>query len=448
MNNSIRQIRFRLWFLLLRALGIAVFSTLALFLILITYFMIYSDDFNRLRPDLLARLEGYYLGHGSWEGVEELFSTPGNNDGHRRWVYLLDQNGKVVLDLENQNSAIVGSMYEVRRTDYVIELRANGKRVGQLVDASDTFPYRRDLILLMGLLFPFGLISFFLSLLTIFIGVLLVQRLVNPLAEVIAKAQDVAKGRLDARVTVRGPQDLRALNESFNEMAGALEQNDRQRRAMLADVAHELRTPLAIIRGRLEGIVDGVYSENGPQVSMALEQTYALERLVDDLRLLTLAETRQLQFDKQEVNLEAVIPRVLELFSAEAEEKKIALSFPEKNGDLSVLTDPQRFEQVLSNLLANALRYIPEGGRVWVTAKEVPHGVQITVNDNGPGIPAEDLPFIFDRFWRKEKSRTRASGGTGLGLAIAKQLTEAQGGKIEARNLPEGGLQVVVTLKK
>ncbi len=448
MNNSIRQIRFRLWFLLLRALGIAVFSTLALFLLLISYFLVYSDEFGNLRPDIIGQMEAYYLGHGSWEGVEQLLPAAGNNDGPGRWAYLLDKDGTVLLTTEGANSSLIGSTYDAGSTDSVIELYARGQVVGRLVDPSDGFPDRRNLIFLVGLLFPFGVISFFLSLLTIFIGVLLVQRLVNPLAEVVAAAREVANGKLDARVAVSGPQDLRALNESFNEMAMALEYSDKQRREMLADIAHELRTPLSVIRGRLEGIIDGVYPENGPQVSMALQQTYALQRLVDDLRLLTLAETRQLQFDKRNVNVGNIITGILEMFSAEAEENNISLSFTEKSENLTVEIDPQRFEQVLSNVLGNALRYVPNGGRVWVTANETPDSLRITVNDNGSGIPAEDLPFIFDRFWRKEKSRARASGGTGLGLAIAKQLIDAQGGTIEARNLPEGGLQVVVTLRK
>jgi two-component system OmpR family sensor kinase/two-component system sensor histidine kinase BaeS len=448
MNKSTRQIRFRLWFLLLRALGIAVFSTLALLLLLISYFLIYSDEFGRMRPDIIGRLEGYYLGHGSWEGVEQILPTTGNHHDDGRWVYLLDQDGRVVLDTTDSNSPVTGSKYAVSHTDFVIDLYANGEKVGQLVDSSNSFPFRGNLIFLVGLLFPFGVISFFLSLLTIFIGVLLVQRLVNPLAEVIAAAREVANGKLDARVTVSGPQDLRVLNESFNEMAASLERNDRERREMFADIAHELRTPLSIIRGRLEGIVDGIYSVDGSQVSMALEQTYLLQRLVDDLRLLTLAETRQLPFDKRDVNVGELIERVLEMFSAEAREKNITLTFPEKNGNLSVEIDPQRFEQVISNLLGNALRYVPNGGKIWVTANESADSLRITVNDNGAGVPAEDLPYIFDRFWRKEKSRSRASGGTGLGLAIAKQLIEAQGGVIEAHNLPEGGLQVVVEIRK
>jgi len=181
---------------------------------------------------------------------------------------------------------------------------------------------------------------------------------------------------------------------------------------------------------------------------MTLEQTYLLQRLVDDLRLLTLAESRQLPFDKRDVNIGAVIERALEMFSAEAQEKNISLSFSEKNENLSVFVDPQRFEQIVSNLVGNAIRYVPEGGKVWVTADEMADGSRITVNDNGDGLPPEDLPYIFDRFWRKEKSRARLSGGTGLGLAITKQLVEAQGGTIEAKNLPEGGLQVSIKWAK
>jgi two-component system OmpR family sensor kinase/two-component system sensor histidine kinase BaeS len=299
-----------------------------------------------------------------------------------------------------------------------------------------------------AILLPIGIISFILALFLVVVAILLVRRFVNPLADVIYAARAVANGNLSTRIETQGPQDLRSLSESFNEMASSLEKNDKERREMLADVAHELRTPLSVIRGRLEGIIDGVYEENGSQVSTALEQTYILERLIEDLRLLTLAETRQLQFDKRNLDVGQLIESTIEMFSAEASEKNIALVFNEKRGNLFAILDPQRFEQVMSNLIGNALRYVNEGGKVWVTANEINDGLKITVNDNGTGIPQEDLPFIFDRFWRKDKSRSRTSGGTGLGLAIAKHLIEAQGGTIEARNLDEGGLQVMIELKK
>jgi signal transduction histidine kinase len=258
----------------------------------------------------------------------------------------------------------------------------------------------------------------------------------------------VADGKFNTRISSQGPQDLRRLSESFNEMASSLERNDRERREMLADIAHELRTPLSVIRGRLEGIIDGIYTADGGQVSLALEQTYLLERLVDDLRLLTLAETRQLNFEKKSVDLAQLAHHTIDMFAAEAQEKNISLALETGGGNHKVELDPQRMEQVIGNLIGNSLRYIPGGSKIWLTLEETQGSVRLSVNDNGPGVAEDELPFLFDRFWRKDKSRARNTGGTGLGLAIAKQLVEAQGGMIEAVNLPDGGLQVVLTIKK
>lgn len=442
MGSSVGRIRRRLLFLLLRAFVFVVFLSFLFFTLIIGYFLTSSS--TPVPFPFVSKLEGYYLARGNWDGVEDAFdSISGLNTLS---TLLLDQDQRVVFDRRPGSDSMVGSSYEIRSSDMVFNLSARGENVGYLVITNHSIVQRFGIA--RAIIFPVAVISFVLAIFLVLISTLLIRRFVNPLADVIYAARAVASGKLDTRIPMEGPQDLQSLSESFNEMATSLERSDRERREMLADIAHELRTPLSVIRGRLEGIVDGVYAEDGPQVSMALEQTYALQRLVDDLRLLTLAETRQLQFDKQNVDVGDVIQRVLAMFSAEAEEKKIALSFPEKDGDLSVLIDPQRFEQVLSNLIGNSLRYVPEGGRVWVTASGMPDCVQVAVNDNGSGIPAADLPFIFSRFWRKEKSRARSSGGTGLGLAIAKQLIEAQGGSIEARNLPEGGLQVMITLKK
>jgi len=274
------------------------------------------------------------------------------------------------------------------------------------------------------------------------IGLLLTRRMVLPLAEVTAAAKEVADGDLSARVRVEGPDDLKILSDSFNQMADALERNDRERRDMLADIAHELRTPLTVLRGKLEGILDGIYPADQEHIVPALEETYLLERLVDDLRLLTLAESRQLPFEKKELDLSDLSRHVISLFQAQAEENKIQLELEGADSHPQALLDPQRTEQVIGNLIGNALRYVPEGGRVWVDVRRDGDTVLVSVNDNGPGVPEDELPHLFNRFWRGDKSRTRASGGAGLGLAIARQLVEAQGGRISAADLPGGGLQV------
>jgi len=167
---------------------------------------------------------------------------------------------------------------------------------------------------------------------------------------------------------------------------------------------------------------------------------------VDDLRLLTLAETRQLHFEKKNIDLAQLAQHSIDMFAAQAREKNISLSLEKGNGDFAIELDPQRTEQVIGNLIGNALRYTPESSKVWIVLERTADSIRLEINDNGTGVSNEDLPFLFDRFWRKEKSRSRSSGGTGLGLAIAKQLIEAQGGKISASNLPAGGLQIQILL--
>jgi signal transduction histidine kinase len=441
MQSSVSEIRRRLLFLLLRAFVVVLFLSFFLFTFILGYFL--SSSSTPIPLPFIKTLEGYYLGKGSWEGVASVVNSMQGFDSMS--MLLLDADQHVILDHRPQAASLSGAWPGPRQRDVIFDLTANGNTVGYLVFTPFTIAQR--FAFARAIFFPVGIISFVLALFLVIVVTLLFRRFVNPLADVIYAAHSVASGKLDTRIPTTGPQDLRSLSESFNEMAASLERSDRERRDMLADIAHELRTPLSIIRGRLEGIVDGIYPENGPQVSMALEQTYAMQRLVDDLRLLTLVETRQLPFDMREVNAGDVINRVIDIFSAEVQEKNISLSFTEKNGNLVVLIDPQRFEQIVGNLLGNALRYVPEGGKVWVTANEIDEAVRITINDQGPGVPEEDLPFIFDRFWRKDKSRSRTTGGMGLGLAIARQLVEAQGGTITAMNLPEGGLQVVVELK-
>lgn len=441
MQNSIREIRRRLFLLLARAFVIVSFLSFAFFLFVTGYFLTSSS--SPIPFPLVDVLEGYYLANKSWDGVEAAFES--NEEFQLLNTILLDEEQYIIFDLRPDSVSATASTYQLQPNDIMFEIKVNNDIVGYLIISSSfssRFGFAR------AILFPIGIISFILILFIVVVAILLLRRFVNPLADLIYASRAVANGKFDTRISSEGPQDLQSLAENFNEMASSLERNDKERREMLADVAHELRTPLSVIRGRLEGIIDGVYEENGIQVSTALEQTYILERLIEDLRLLTLAETRQLQFDKRNVNVAELIERTIEMLSAESQEKNISLSFTERNGNLTAELDPQRFEQVMSNLIGNALRYINEDGKVWVTANETDEGLQITVNDNGAGIPEEDLPFIFDRFWRKEKSRSRTAGGTGLGLAIAKQLVEAQGGTIEAKNLSEGGLQVKIELKK
>jgi signal transduction histidine kinase len=444
MHPSVREIRTRLLTLLVGAFIFVILLTLIFFLFVVSYFL--TSQTSPISMPFIGSFQGYYIGHGNWDGIETAFDSVADDQLNSLPTLLLDENQHIVLDRDADPATTKGSSYDLKPNDVYFILEVEGKKVGTLVVTSST-PWNR-LGVARAVIFPVGVISFLLSIFLIIIATLLVRRFVNPLADVIYAAREVTNGKLGTRISSEGPQDLRSLSDSFNEMAASLERNDRERRDMFADIAHELRTPLTIIRGRLEGIVDGIYAADSGQVPLALEQTYLLERLVDDLRLLTLAETRQLHFEKNPVDLAKLVQHSIDMFAAQAREKNISLSLEKGNGDFAVELDPQRTEQVIGNLIGNALRFIPEGGKVWIVLERTAEAIRLEINDNGTGVSNEDLPFLFDRFWRKDKSRSRSSGGTGLGLAIAKQLIEAQGGKISAGNLPEGGLQVVVELKQ
>lgn len=448
--HSVRSIQFRLFTLLLRALATVVLLS-ALFLFLLTALFI-GRSFAISRffgSPLFTSLETYYLAHGNWEGVNSVFAQQAISPFPRalpRWedAMLLDENGRILVDHGRIDTDLIGTNYLARKSDVRQVLQVNGKQVGTIVLWGTSYPHAW--LLVFQLLRPVVILSFLPAVLTLVIGLLLTRRVVTPLSEVIAAAQSVAAGDLTTRVKSRGPDDLRVLSDSFNHMADSLQLNDRERRAMLADIAHELRTPLTVIRGRLEGILDGVYAADDVHIAQVLEETYLLERLVEDLRLLTLAESGQLHFDLKPVHLGEIAERAVSLFEAEAAEHAITLSLEVDPGLTTIQADPQRAEQVIGNLLSNAVRYISNGGRVEIRVAKIPGSVELTIADNGPGVSEEDIPHLFDRFWRGERSRTRSAGGVGLGLAIAKQLVEAQGGNIYAHNQPEGGLLVGFSL--
>jgi two-component system OmpR family sensor kinase/two-component system sensor histidine kinase BaeS len=436
-SDSVLSIRFRLLLLLMQAFGVMVLLTVILMLGLFAVYVGTGAWRPGTRVLVGAPLQAYYLGHGNWSGVEVLDQAPRgivSLETAHEWqrMILLDGAGRIVLDRGRADTARVGQVYQPQPADLVSPLKAGGEVVGTLVLPRDS-PWESARVLL-ELLLPVTVISFFTGGLTLIIGMFLMRRVVTPLADVIAAAHSVAAGDLTTRVQVCGPGDLRGLSESFNHMADALERSDRERRALLADVAHELRTPLTVIRGRLEGVVDGIYPADEAHVAPVLEQAYVLERLVEDLRQLTLAETRQLPFERQPIDLGEIAARTVEVFSAEAAETGIALSLQSAPALPHVLADPQRVGQVIGNLLSNALRYTPPGGQVRLSVDWQEAGVRLAVTDTGEGIAAEDLPRVFDRFYRGEKSRARASGGAGLGLAIAKAWVQAMGGQIGAES--------------
>lgn len=272
--------------------------------------------------------------------------------------------------------------------------------------------------------------------LAIALGAILSWQIVRPLRSLTQGARRVAAGDLSQRVKVSSGDEVGQLGSAFNAMAEALERDEVARRNLLADVAHELRTPLTVIEGTADAILDGVFEPTPDRIRAIKEEASQLSRTVADLRDLSLAEAGHLVLRRIGTDVADLISGALPGAEFAASLKGIALT-ARVDDDLPELTvDPARVRQVLSNLLGNAIRHTPSGGSVVVTARrqDDPPGVVLSVEDTGEGIPAEDLPHVFERFYRVDRSRSRRSGGSGLGLAIAQQLVEAHGGRIWAES--------------
>jgi two-component system sensor histidine kinase BaeS len=282
-------------------------------------------------------------------------------------------------------------------------------------------------------------------------GSLAFRRIGRPIADLMAAADSIANGDLSVRVDEHIPGEFGRLASRFNRMTAELERAEQRRHNMTADIAHELRTPLHIIQGNLEGIVDGVYEPTGEHIAATLEETRLLTRLVNDLQTLSLAEAGQLPLHPVRFAAADLLADVAASFAGPAAEQGVDLRVeaPDDARGLELNADPDRLDQVLSNLVANSLRYTPPGGRITLRAAPAPGpaGVRLTVADTGTGIPQEDLPYVFDRFWRGDRSRARVPGtGSGLGLAIAKQLVLAHGGTINVDSQPGQGTVFTIEL--
>jgi signal transduction histidine kinase len=447
MDYSTNGVRRRLFTLQLRSYIIMVFITMAIVLGAVIIALFHTASNSPLeRLPIISRLEGFYIGNAyKWDGVEQVNLTKiEEGQNFWQWSYLVDQNGNILKDFNQKQSNLVGTRYQPSSHDVAVDLVLNGKSIGKIVLNASPFIVRLGAF--TAILIPVGVISFFLAIFLIISNYFLVRRIINPLSAMIATAKEVASGNLKARVSVSKPDDLMGLNDTFNQMVEALDETNTNRREFLADIAHELRTPITIMRGRLEGIMDGIYCADDSHIAPILQETYLLERLVDDLRTLTLAETRQLHFDRKSTQLEQVVKNTMDVFSAQAEAQNILINLVSDSTTGTVFADPQRLEQVIGNVLNNSLRHVKKDGKIEIEIKTEGEKSILLISDDGPGVSDEDLPHLFDRFWRKDKSRSRQTGGSGLGLAIAKQLIDGQGGVISASNRPTGGLTIQIEL--
>ena len=414
------------------------------------------------------QLEAYYQEHGSWEGVQEVLPQHGRSQGSgggqgRGFGQGQGQGlgaGVTRLRVADTRRVVVA---DSRGTDYGVQLSStelanavalkNGWiTVGYLLlDGGVNLGQSEERFLVSRLnisVLTGGLIAAGVSLV---LALILSYSLLRPVMELKNAASQLGGGDLKQRVPVRGNDELAEMARSFNRMADSLQQAQESRRAMTADIAHELRNPLAVQRANLEALQDGVYPLTVENLQPILEQNQLLTRLVDDLRTLALVDAGQLKLECAPTDLLNLLGRVRERFQPQAASRQVEIVLQpvipvDTPPPLSL--DAGRVEQILGNLLSNALRYTPEQGKVEICLSNQVQAVQVTIHDSGPGIPEEALPHIFERFYRADRSRSRSEGGTGLGLAIARQLAEVQGGTLRAANHPQGGAIFTLTLPK
>jgi signal transduction histidine kinase len=271
------------------------------------------------------------------------------------------------------------------------------------------------------------------------VSAILFRRVAWPIGDVVAAAHRIAGGDFSARIPPLGPPTLRVVANAFNDMAARLEVQEKQRRELMADVAHELRTPLSVVQGRLEGLVDGVYPADAAHLEPLLDETRVLTRLVEDLRTLSNAESGMLTLQREPTDVGMLVRDAVDAIDDEARRLGVTVTVEDDPAPAPVNVDPVRMRQVVVNLLANAVRHGGSGSSVTARVQAVAGGIAIAVADTGPGIPAEEVPRVFDRF-RKRAGST----GSGLGLTIARTLARAHGGDIDVDSRPGAGTTMTV----
>jgi len=401
---------------------------------------------------LVPFLAGYWRDNGSWSGLDlyfqlvsyvrrgtEVFQRPILDR-----IMVLDTEFRVVgCSEQGQVGECMANDPQIREIvqQYGIPVVVDDRQVATVIplDMANLTPLEREFVnsVRWAALVAGGVALFAAALL----AVILVAQLSRPLRRLILATARIAEGDLAHRVVIRTRDEIGQLGRAFNDMAAALESSEKARQNLLTDVAHELRTPLSVVRGNLEGMLDGVFPLTPEALAPVYDQTLHLAELVEDLRTLTLAEAGHLHLVREPTDIGELARAVVEAVRPTAIEDGVTIEV-RAEPNLVANADPRRIRQVLGNLLDNALRYSPKGGTITVTASRVDSEVHVSVKDEGPGVPPDDLPHVFERFYQGDKSRS--GEGTGLGLAIARELVHAYGGRIWVTN--RGGAEFTFTL--
>jgi signal transduction histidine kinase len=408
---------------------------------------------ERGQSDFVSAAGAYYQQNGSWSGVTEALiqqglvsaNQSGNNPGGPPPssnnttppplpFALADQNGVVVVRGGHFN---IGDIVPAATLSQGAAVTVNGVQVGTVIATGN--PPRTDpssarfLAQANQALLIAGLGAAFVALL---LGIFLARSVTRPVRDLTAAAHAMAEGQLGGQLPVRSRDELGQLTAAFNHMSADLQHSNELRRQMTADIAHDLRTPLAVITGYLEGLRDGVLKPTPQRYEVLFNESRHLQRLVEDLRTLSLADAGELTIHRVPESPADLLQRLAQAFQQQADLQKVSLKLQVEPGLPNINVDPERIEQVLANLVSNALRYTPEGGEISLIGRKDAGAVALVMQDNGAGIDPEALPHVFERFYRADDARQ--DGGSGLGLAIARSVVELHGASLTAQSAGAG----------
>jgi len=411
-------------------------------------FINFLTDQNK--TNVITQLTEYYVVNGSWVEVGTVFVQQQQPDYEHRPPQpftLADANGIVVFSngKYKPGDKLSESDYEAGTT-----ITEDGKVIGIYVPLRMPFegkPRELEFIERTNLTLIYGALIG--AVLALFLGILISRTLTRPIRELTRATHAISEGDLSQQVQVRTNDELGELAQAFNKMSTELTRSVNTRKQMTADIAHELRTPLSLILGHAEAVHDGVLPPTLENFEIIREEATRLEHLVNDLRTLSLADAGELTINLQVIEPERLVNEVASLYQYETQRKNISLDVDIASPLSTIEVDPGRMTQVLTNILDNATRHTSEGGRITLSAKQVNDKVELAVQDSGPGVPAETINRIFERFYRTDTSRQRdgaVPGGSGLGLAIAKSIVQAHGGQLSAESEAGKGLKIIISL--
>ena len=410
---------------------------------------------------LTQTLVEFYQTNGSWESVEQVFlgtilygrnmmgnmGMGENPQGHpvnrkeSALPYILVSNSGLILAGGMERTGYQpGDTLSHLEFENGIKLENKGELIGWLVVMP--FPQPRNnpqqnfLNTLQRGLINSSLVTLLIALI---LGGILIQSFTRPIRKLANATEVVASGDLGFQVDINSQDELGRLAASFNIMSADLKQADKARKQMTADIAHDLRTPLSVLHGYTEAMSEGKLTGNPDLYKIMHQQAQHLNYLIDDLRTLSLLDSDELTLQIQSIDPEIILGQIMAAFQPMALEKEIKLNLEIMDNPPRVNLDPDRLYQILGNLITNALQVLPQDGNILLSVIQEEKNLVVKVSDNGPGIQEEDLPYIFNRFYRVDKSREAAGGSSGLGLAITKKLVEAMGGCISVESVPGEG---------